>query len=202
MKQKIILPLCILAAGAAGAQFQKGDRLPGGSFSASVFNLGSGGSNYRLQSNAGIQPSYAWLVKDNLSLGVRGNISFSSNRDRSDINSNRSHGIGIGPGIFLAKFRKIRDKFGVSFTHDLGAGYNRAVSRNNGIKSVTESINAQYSFSPGVYYMFTGNFMGMGSLGGVYAAWQRGTNYHNLGLGVSFLQNFNLGIAYRFSKKQ
>ena len=58
----------------------------------------------------------------------------------------------------------------------------------------------QYSFSPGVYYMFTENFMGLGSLGGVYASWYRSGNFDSFGLAASFLQSFNLGIAYRFAK--
>ena len=58
-----------------------------------------------------------------------------------------------------------------------------------------------YNFIPGVFYKFSGNFLGEANIGGVFASYFSNTNTKNYGIGVSFLQYFNLGIAYRIPKK-
>lgn len=59
-----------------------------------------------------------------------------------------------------------------------------------------------YRFVPGVFYKFSKNFIGEGSIGGVFASYYGGQGTHSFGTGVTFLQSFNLGINYVIEKKK
>src|SRR5690349_4042251 len=86
-KNLCILLVSVLCISSAYSQvIQRGDKLFGGSFSATFFNINGNGPNYNSSGNAGIFPSFAWAIKNDLVLGVKGGISYSSSTNKLDPN--------------------------------------------------------------------------------------------------------------------
>ena len=125
MKKIILFLSCFYFTSAFSQNLSKGDKLFGGSLSFSVFNSNNTGPSYYNTGNAGIFPSYAWLVKDNLAFGVRGSVGYSNSitkYDNGDKRKTRSTVTGLG--IFLKKYKTLKDRFGIYFDHEVSGFYN------------------------------------------------------------------------------
>jgi hypothetical protein len=200
MKKMFTLAVIAVLTGTfASAQFNKGDQLFGGSFSAGISNQDNN-NNVNTNSNVGITPSYAWMIRKNTALGIKGSIHFTSSKQKDNLSKSESHAIGINPGIFLTRYKILKDKFGVTFTHEASAGFYRQTNKSGTTESKTKSRSARYNFNPGVFYRFTENVMGQADIGGIYALWSGATGVNNFNAGASFLQSFNVGINYRIAK--
>lgn len=181
----------------------KGDKLFGGSFSFSVFNNNESGPNYYNTGNVGLFPSFGWAMKNNLVFGVQGSAGFSRSQTSYNVSDKRTvTSFSFGPGIYIRKYKELRDRFGLYFNHGVNANYGTTkekLSSSPGTKY--EFWGGSYSFSPGVFYKFSEHFFGEANIGGLFASYSSNGNSSNYGIGASFLQYFNLGINYRIPRK-
>ena len=203
MKKILLILFCLYSLTSLSQDFNKYDKLFGGSFSFSVFNINNTGPGYYSTGNVGILPSYSWFIKNNLALGIRGNVSYQTSNHQMATGERTTRSFITGIGVFLKKYKPLKEKFGVSFENELEGNYQ--VSREkfpSTIYSKTESYGLAYNFTPGVFYRFSHRFMGEGSIGGVYASFYGGEGANSYGIGASFLQYFNLGINYLIEKKE
>jgi hypothetical protein len=192
----LIVVAFIFAAIQLPAQvLNKGNKLFGGSFSFSVFNTNNSGPSYYTAGNAGLLPAYGWVIKNDLVLGVKGSVTFSHTKNVVSVSEKRVvNSFSFGPGVFIKKYKLLKNKFGLYFDHELNAYYNinkEKVTAQPDLKY--HSSGGSYNFNPGVFYKFSENFFGEANIGGVYASYY--------GIGASFLQYFNLGINYRIPRK-
>ena len=177
----------------------------GGSISFSVFNVNPDGPSYNSSGNVGVFPSYLWVIKKNLALGVRGNMGYNRSVTKFD---NGDKGINTstiaGVSVFLKKYKFLKEKFGLYFENELGGNYNAYKNKSplNADYLKSSFYGMTYRFSPGMFYKFSKHFIGEGNIGGVYTSYYGGHGTHNFGAGVSFLQFFNLGINYVIEKKK
>jgi len=204
MKKILLVAFIISSVHCISQDFEKGDKLFGGSFSFSVFNVNNTGPAYYNAGNAGLLPSYAWFIKKNLALGVRGNINYSRSVTRQTIGDKRINtSFAIGPSVFLKKYRPLKEKFGVYFDNEVGFNYEKIREKTGPSALDSKSFGASYKFSPGVFYRFSKRFIGEGNIGGVYASYYGDGNDNNIfGIGASFLQYFNLGVNYVIEKRK
>jgi len=204
MKKLLLMLFCSYSITSFSQDFNKADKMLGGSFSFSVFNANNNGPGYYNTGNVAIRPSYSWFVKTNLAMGIRGNISYNRTVAKYANADNRTNSsLYSGIAVFLKKYKPLKEKFGVYFDHEIGANYN--VNKENFpsfIDTKNEAYGVSYQFSPGVFYRFSKRFMGEGSIGGVFGSYYGGQEVHNFGVSVSFLQIFNLGINYVIEKKK
>jgi hypothetical protein len=200
MKCKIfLLSGCLLAGFLTQAQFAKGDKLFGGSF-AGYFQFYDQ-TVRQSSSNVGFIPSFGWFIKDNLAMGVRGGLSVSASRNAASIPTYKTNAIGFTPGVFLAKYKTLKEKFGLRMMHELYASYFRQRTANGTTTTKTISSGVTYNFTPGVFYRFSKNFMGEASIGGLFAAYSKSGDSKSYSMGANFLQGFNLGINYVMAKR-
>jgi hypothetical protein len=178
----------------------KGDKLFGGSFSIYFYNLNNQGpSSYYSSSNIGITPSFAWAIKKDLTLGIKGGISYSGNRIRQSAGIQKNTFFNIVPAVFLKKYKALKNQFGVYFNNEINGIYS---SEKGGISpdfSKTYNWGVGYSFSPGVFYKFSESFLGEANIGAAYVSYYNRPG--NFGIGASFLQSFNVGVNYIIGKK-
>ena len=103
--------------------------------------------------------------------------------------------------MFLKKYKLLQNKFGIYFDHGIN-GMVTSAKLETTITSKHTYWGTNYTFSPGVFYKFSDNFLGEANIGGLYASYSYENNVQNsFGVGASFLQYFNLGINYRIMKK-
>jgi hypothetical protein len=183
---------------------QKGDKLFGGSFSASFFNINGNGPSYNQAGNAGIFPSFAWAIKNDLVLGVKGGISYSRSKTKTiPADESYSNNLSFGPGVFLRKYKPLKDKFGVYFNNELKGYYLVATQKYPGADKLRNTAwGGDFTFAPGVFYKFSDSFLGEANIGGVYASYSGNNTSDYFGVGVSFLQSFNIGFSYMIGKKR
>ena len=114
MKKILLLVFCFYSFTSFSQDFNKGDKLIGGSFSFSVFNTNTSGQGYYNAGNVGILPSYSWFIKNNLAMGIRGNISYYKSVTKFETGERRlSRSIGTGIAVFFKKYRPFKEKFGI-----------------------------------------------------------------------------------------
>jgi len=203
MKKILLILFCSCSITSFSQNFDKGDKLIGGSLSFSVFNANNSGPGYYHAGNAGILPSYSWFVKNNLAMGLRGSVGYSRTVQKFDNGDKRiNQSLTTGVAVFFRKYKFLKEKFGIYFDNEAGGNYNSTSEINppDGIKN--RYFGASYQFSPGVFYKFSKRFIGEGNIGGVYASYFGGQGIHNVGIGATFLQYFNLGINYLIEKKK
>lgn len=184
---------------------QKGDRLFGGSFSLSFLNNNASGPGYNNAGNAGLMPSFAWGIKENLVLGVKGNISYTRSANAgAAAGKTISSTLSVGPGIFLKKYKSLKDRFGVCFNNELNVFY--AVVKQEDLifpdGATSNAWGGNYNFNPGVFFRFSESFIGEANIGGVYLSYYKSNSTNNWGFGASFLQNFTVGVNYVLGKKK
>ena len=203
--KKYLPALCIIYSLTAHSQnFNKGDKLFGGSVSFNTYtnNNNSFSSN---GSNIGLSPSFSWLIKDNLAFGIRGGINYEQNKSENQAPSdNKSTTYNGAAGVFLRKYKTVKDKFGMYFDNNLSFYVSNTKNESGTpvVVSKNESKGVNYRFSPGVFYMFSSHFIGEANIGGVYAGYRKGGSTKSFNAGLSFLQYFNVGINYRFEAKK
>lgn len=205
MKKYLLFIGCIYSFACFSQNLNKGDKLFGGSFTFSASNYTTDAFNSGGGSNTGIAPTFSWLIKNNLAMGIRGGIGYSTNWAENQAGQKDKNAIiSSGVSVFLRKYKSIKEKFGYYLDNDLGINFysDRQESGSSGtiLKNNTKGIG--YRFSPGVYYKFSDNFLGEANIGGAYASYRKNKGgSKSFGAGVSFLQYFNLGINYRINSK-
>jgi hypothetical protein len=195
-----IVAVILLTGTAIHAQFNKGDKLFGGSFAANARSQNDQ-STQTTGSNIGFSPSVAWVVKKDISMGIRGGINFNSSKQERTQPTAESRSISINPGVFVTRYKKLKDKFGVTFTHDLSVGFNEQTNISGSIKTKINSRSVRYAFNPGVFYRFSETITGQADIGGLNASWFTASGIDNFSANASFLQSFAVGINYRIAKK-
>ena len=104
MRKILLILFCFYSFTALSQDFNKGDKMFGGSFSFSVFNTNTSGPGYYNAGNVGILPSYSWFIKNNLAMGIRGNISYYKSVTKFETGERRlSRSIGTGIAVFFKK---------------------------------------------------------------------------------------------------
>jgi len=204
MKKILLILVCSYSFASFSQDFNKGDKLIGGSFSFSIFNVNNNGPGYYNGGNVGILPSYSWFIKNNLAMGIRGNINYLRSEQETATGERINSSFITGISVFLKKYKPVKDKFGIYFENEIGGNYNVTKDKFSSSPTYTKSsvYGLTYHFSPGVFYRFSKRFIGEGNIGGVYASYYSGQGSNNLGIGASFLQYFNLGINYLLEKKK
>ena len=205
MKKILLILGCSYSFTSFSQDFNKGDKLIGGSFSFSIFNVNNNGpAGYYNAGNVGILPSYSWFIKNNLAMGIRGNINYLRAEQETATGERINSSFITGISLFLKKYKPLKDKFGIYFENEIGGNYNVTKDKFSSSPTYTKSsvYGLTYHFSPGVFYSFSKRFIGEGNIGGVYASYYSGQGSNNLGIGASFLQYFNLGINYLLEKKK
>ena len=204
MKKVLLIVFLIGSLNCFSQSLEKGDKLFGGSFSFSVFNVNNGNPVYYTGANVGVLPSYSWIIRKDLALGIRGAVSYNRTVNKQTATGKRiSTALAIGPSVFLKKYRSIKEKFGIYFDHDAGFVYSRNSDKTGPTSFESKSAGISYKFSPGVFYRFSNRFIGEGNIGGMYTSYFYGDSDNNaFGIGASFLQYFNLGINYVIRKNK
>ena len=193
MRQTLLLILVTGFCFCAQSQVvNKGDKLFGGSFSAS---FGSS-SQQNTASNAGIYPSFAWATRTNRVFGIKGSVFYTTDKNGTPQGDQKSHTIWVGPGIFLKQYKLLKDKFGVFFNNELNGSYSLQKQDYYPNSYTNERWGVNYNFNPGVFYKFSDNFLGEASIGGAYVNYAGGESFHSFNIGASFLQTFNLGVNF------
>ena len=181
----------------------KGDKLFGGSLSFSFYNNNNGGAFNNGAGNVGLFPSFGWAVKDNCILGVRGAVSYTRSETRNIPFGNRIvTSFSFGPGVFLKKYKILKNKFGLYFDHSANVNYMKNKEKYTPVNLITKTWAISYGLSPGVFYKFSDSFFGEANIGGVNASFTTYGNTKNYSLGASFLQYFNLGINFRIPRRK
>ena len=182
---------------------KKGDKMFGGSLSFSVFTINNNGPQNYNTGNTGVFPSFGWAVRDNLTAGIRGSVNYNHTVTNSGFAGRQTtNSFTAGPGIFLKKYRLLKNKFGVYFDHSASIGYVLSKQKNELGSSKSHAWTGSYTFSPGVFYQFSDSFFGEANIGGAFISYYDDGNSKNYGTGASFLQYFNLGITYRIPHKK
>jgi hypothetical protein len=182
----------------------KKDKLFGGSFSFAATSFNIQGSNNGAVGNTQINPSFSWAIKDNVVLGLKGSISYSHSVSKNNLaEKSVSNSFGLGPGIFIKKYKPVKNKFGIYFDHSANMNYSVVKSKSPPAYDVAKSHTwgVSYNFSPGIFYKFSDSFFGEANIGGIYGSYyNNGAN--NFVIAASFLQYFNIGINYRIPRKK
>jgi hypothetical protein len=147
--------------------------------------------------NVAFYPSFAWAIKNNLALGIKGNFSYYKTVARSSNQKYVNSSLQTGPEIFLRKYKALRDRFGVFFNHGIDLNFRRNTGSVNQDKTTTTAWGGGYNFTPGAFYKFGDRFLGEASFGGLsvqYSKYQDGTK--SFDAGINFLSYFNVGIQY------
>jgi len=183
----------------------KGDRLFGGSFSFSFFNSNNNGLNYSNIGNAGIIPSYGWALKNDLVFGIRGFINYEhSEWLNTPTDKNTRNSFSFGPGLFLKKYKLLKNKFGMYLNNELSGIYSTSKQKSTNFPDYMKSHSwgVAFNLNPGVFYKFSDNFFGEGNIGGLSAFYNSNGTIKNSGISATFLQYFNLGINYRIANNK
>jgi len=206
MKKVILCAFCFISISAIYPQaINKGDRLFGGSFSFSVFNSNNNGINYSNAGNVGFIPTYGWALKNDLVFGIRGFINYEhSEWLNTPTDKNTRNIFSLGPGLFLKKYKLLKNKFGMYFNNEVSGNYstNKQKSTNFPDYMKSHSWGVAYNLHPGVFYKFSENFFGEGNIGGLSASYYKNGTIKNGGVSATFLQYFNLGINYRIARNK
>lgn len=183
----------------------KGDKLFGGSFSFATYNCASDVFNSSGGNNAGIAPSFSWVIKKNLSFGTRAVIGYSQSKaSNSSTPETKNKNFGLGLSLFLKKYKLLQNKFGFYIDNEINVNYtiNKQESGSPVIITKFKNKGIGYRLNPGVFYRFSNHFFGEANIGGAYFSYNKGQDAHSFSGGLSFLQYFNLGINYQLDKKK
>jgi hypothetical protein len=198
---KIFLFAALVSGLCFSAQSQvvnKRDKLFGGSFSFYINGSNQSPNNF-VNSNIGVAPSFAWAIKNDLTLGIKGGVGYLRNGIGQSPGIQKTTNFYIVPAVFLKKYKTLQKQFGVYFNNEISGNYS---SVKQGIAPdfyKTHTWQVGYSFSPGVFYKFSESFLGEANIGAAYASYYNGSE--SFSIGASFLQSFNVGVNYIIRKK-
>jgi hypothetical protein len=207
MKRHLLFALLAISSLSASSQVvQKGDKLLGGSLSASYREYEPIGPQYNHYSNIGLLPSYGKAVKNNLVLGTQLNLSFyhSESMDDGDRKAYQTT-YGTGISIFLRKYRPVQNRFGVYFENKLSGLLSFDQYKYSYIAETYKHKNwgVAYSFNPGVYYKFSDFILGEANFGGAQAQYRKSEQSDGAySVNLSLLQQFNLGVNFILNGKK
>jgi hypothetical protein len=191
---------CVLSFSANAQIVKKSDKLLGGSLYTSASNNNPNGPAVSVSSNAGVLPSFAVAVKDNLTFGTRLQLNYYNVHDKNGANESKSSSFSTGLQVFLRKYKPLKDRFGISFDNSVSGSASFSKSENNTFVNRTKSYSAGYAFTPGVFYKFSEKFLGEASIGGAYAYYNPFNSGSSFSVGLNFLTYFNLGFNYIIGK--
>jgi Autotransporter beta-domain len=207
----IIIFICTLSS---SAQITKGSIFLGGDFIFTSSNSGQTSSNSIKSRNFGISPAIGLVVQNNLLAGVKLNYYHASSKDNS---GNRQEINSWGGGLFLRKFKRIRESdFYFFIQGDLSTAFGDEIIGENSANQVKVNSNS-YSLDiyPGVNYRLSKKLLletGLNSFFRVgYSHYKRvsGTTipltetYNNFGINSSFsgVTGFYIGVKILLEKQ-
>lgn len=184
----------------------KKDKLFGASASLSFYSVDAPPltGDTRHYNNVALIPSYAWVIKNNLVLGIKGNLSASRQTQTTTSGKNKYSTLAIGPEVFLKKYRTLSQNFGVFFEHGINFTYlSTRNKQSSGDLFKTNIWGGGYNFTPGAFYQFSNRFLGEANIGGLFAAYSKvDGGAKTISGGASFLTFFNIGIQYIIRKNR
>jgi hypothetical protein len=184
----------------------KKDKLFGASTSLSFYFVNTSPQvigDIKHYNNVALIPSYAWVVKNNLAFGIKGNVSVSRQTQVVGSGKNKYSTLNIGPEIFLKKYRTLSQNFGVFFNNGIYFSYINTRQKNSGDFLKSNTWGGGYNFTPGVFYQFTERFLGEANIGGLSASYSKvDGGREEFGIGASFLNYFNIGLQYVIRKNK
>jgi hypothetical protein len=177
----------------------KKDRLFGASAAIS-FNSDTNVPNNQYpdqhSNNIAFMPSFAWVIKNNLTMGIKGNFSYVRIVGKSTAQKSVYTTLQAGPEIFIRKYKTLIDRFGVFFNHGLDVHYTRQTGKFNQDFSKTTTWGGGYNFTPGAFYKFSERFLGEATFGGLALDYSNNAGMRSFNAGVSFLSYLNVGVQY------
>jgi hypothetical protein len=184
----------------------KKDKLFGVAASLSFYNVTTppATGDTRHYNNVAFMPSYAWVVKNDKVLGIRGNLSAAKETLTYTGEKTKNSSLYVGPEIFLKKYRKLSKDFGLYFNHGIYGFYSSTRNKNiSGAFSKTNIWGGGYNFTPGAFYQFSDRFLGEANIGGLSLGYNKVDGGAETFLaGASFLTYFNIGIQYIIRKNR
>jgi hypothetical protein len=153
--------------------------------------------------NIAFMPSFAWAIKDNLALGIKGNFNYWRLVTKGPNLKYVNTSLIAGPEFFLRKYRPLKDRFGVFFNHGIDLNYTRSTVSNNQDEIKSTAWGGGYNFTPGAFYKFGDRFMGEASFGGLALQYSKNNDgTKSFDAGITFLTYFNIGIQYIIRKNR
>jgi hypothetical protein len=147
--------------------------------------------------NIAFMPSFAWAIKDNLALGIKGNFSYNRTVVKSPTQKYIYSSLHTGPELFLRKYKALKDRFGIFFNHGIEFIYATNTGRLNRDKTTVTTWGGGYNFAPGAFYKFGERFLGEANFGGASLQYSKNNDgSKSFDAGINFLSYFNVGIQY------
>ena len=222
--KKLILIL-LFAAGVSlntSAQVQKGAMLIGGAVNFYHSNNDEDivednqitGTHNSKTNSFSIVPSFGILITNSLELGVGAGYSFYKNEYSTtgntylNLQEMKDRSFIIIP--YLSKYFKIAEKFYITGTFNMGAGFGKKhrvynTSNQEKIKDYNDFI-LDFNITPGIRYFINKNWALSGNIGQIYYNWSKSVldtdmedkpaeRSSNFGVSMA-LNTFNVGIQY------
>ena len=203
MKKHLLLFVCaflLFTLTSLSQVFYKKDKLFGamaGLNFSSDNNIPNNAYSQQRSNNVAFMPSFAWAVKNNLALGIKGNFIYYKTVVRGATQKYVNSSLQAGPEIFLRKYKALKDRFGVFFNHGIDLNYAKYTGKINEDKSTTTRWGGGYNFTPGAFYKFGERFLGEASFGGASVQYTKNNDgTKSFDAGINFLSYFNVGIQY------
>jgi len=193
------LATIILGSTSSAQVLSKKDRLFGASAAISFGSDNNVPANTfpdQHSNNVAFIPSFAWVIKDNLAAGIKGNLSYVRIVGKNPAQKTVYTTLEAGPEFFIKKYRALKDRFGVFFNHGLDVHYTRQTGKFNQDFSKTTIWGGGYNFTPGAFYKFSERFLGEATIGGLSLDYSDNAGMKSFNAGASFLNYFNIGIQY------
>jgi hypothetical protein len=153
--------------------------------------------------NIAFMPSFAWAIKNNLAMGIKGNFNYFKMVLKGASYQNVATSLETGPEIFLKKYKALKDRFGVFFNHGIDFHYTKSTNKNDQVKTTNTFWGGGYNFTPGAFYKFGERFLGEASIGGASLQYSKNNDgSKSFDGGITFLTYFNIGIQYIIRKNR
>ncbi len=193
----LLVPIC------SWAQFGAGNKFIGGTMSLSnQNNSNSGYSRPNLTQSFSFNPSFGFLVKENLAIGIRLGYSKSSN----DYNGSSVQSDNFGGGFFVRRYFSLSEKF--VFAIDGGINYSKynlktPIAQPNGViyylsseyNSIGMTVTPTFIYFPSTHWGIEAALGSLSYYHNDYTSSNYTSNVFNLNYG-----SFSLGFAYYFRK--
>ncbi|GEP94869.1 outer membrane beta-barrel protein [Chitinophaga cymbidii] len=204
MKKMIVLAVMgLFGTQFAKAQVAKGDFLVGGN--VGVYNRTDkpdGSDDKETTTAFGISPKVGYAISDKWMVGVFATTSFGTHKEEVAGVETKDQTTSIAPGIFVRNYHNLgSSKF--AFFGEANVSYEFGQQKTDGTKTSSfNTINA--NVLPGIAYFVTKSFVLEGTFGGImYAntvnkAEPSGAKFKTSEFGLSFTDQFTLGVSFLF----